>query len=321
MALLTSRRIDPVSFFIRRTFFSPRNKKRAENGLDIPLIAGPDDPHPATAAGHAATEKPVRFPETAFRTDTGGSVSGSPAAPRCPAPSFLRFRRVRTRSAVSRRRVPGSTRRKQNGRSLPSATERGDVWQSTGAGTGPAPRRRNYPSFGCSEAPRPPLREKIVPSACRTAPDRFAEALRFFPTCTTTPFPIRRYLRTPQPMPRLLRSPCSLPDTGRPDDTAADFRNAPDTNQLDAPTTLGVPTGTRYSFRCRTSHTDKFVRRPARRSRRKARANRRYHRNQPEHDAPPVGRASRTGTGKRRADRSTAPRRPKPAATNESLHR
>ncbi len=30
-----------------------------------------------------------------------------------------------------------------------------------------------------------------------------------FPTCTTTPFPIRRYLRTPQPMPRLLRSPCS----------------------------------------------------------------------------------------------------------------
>lgn len=107
--------------------------------------------------------------------------------------------------------------------------------------------------------PRPPLREKIVPSACRTAPDRFAEALRFSDlydhAVSDTPLPSDSATDAPS-------SPVAMQprDTGRPDDTAADFRSAPDTNQLDAPTTLRVPTGTRYSFRCRTSHTDKFVR-------------------------------------------------------------
>lgn len=244
-----------------------------------------------------------------------------------------------------------------------------------------------------------------------------------FPTCTTTPFPIRRYLRTPQPMPRLLRSPCSpvtrdgpttplptfeVPPTRtnsthrrrsecRPEpDTASVAVRLTQTNSSDispaallvrinlspmssclrgslprfpsfsrsqsAPPvrdstttplpTVRVPTETRRHScrlffradkpvrhltgcedRCRRSHRPPVATQgPARGSpttppptlRVPAILDDTPHRPRFSHKYPvrhSVGHAFRTGSGKRRADRSTAPRRPKPAAKNESLHR
>ena len=270
MVLLTSRRIDPVSFFIDEPFFRLGTRNAPKTASTFPLVAGPDDPHPATAAGHAATEKPVRVPETAFRTDTGGSVSGSPAVPRCPAPSFLRFRRPRTRSAVSRRHVPGSTRRKRNGRRLPSATGRGDVWQSTGHrhGSGPAKAVISLMwmpgdnSDDCSEKNRTvrlqddtrqlrrglrlifrPVRPRCfryaAPPRLRNrypVPDRHAS-----PRYGTVRRHRRRLPKYPtRGNPTTLPTPLEAPHTRQPDDTATDSRNTDRNSVQLPPVTLSV---------------------------------------------------------------------------------
>ena len=107
--------------------------------------------------------------------------------------------------------------------------------------TGPAPRRRQYPSCGCPETIPTTAPKKIVPPACRTAPDSFAGASGpFSDLCdhavSDTPPPSDSATDTPSPI------ATQAPGTGQFDDTDDDSRSAPTRNGPTTPTTtLEVP--------------------------------------------------------------------------------
>lgn len=154
------------------------------------------------------------MPPRKSRYDSRRRHSGpTRAAPSPEVPQLLVVRHRRFSDSDGPERVrqfpddasPGSTRRKRNGRKLPSSTGRGDVWQSTGTGTGPAPRRRQYPSCGYPETIPTTAPKKIVPPACRTAPDSFAGASGSFSdlcdhAVSDTPPPSDSATDTPSPV-------------------------------------------------------------------------------------------------------------------------
>ena len=144
--------------------------------------------------------------------------------------------------------------------------------------TGPAPRRRQYPSCGCPETIPTTAPKKIVPPACRTAPDSFAGASGpFSDLCdhavSDTPPPSDSATDTPSPV--TMQAPGtgqfddtdddsrSAPTRGRPDDTDDDSRSTPTRNGPTTPTTtLEVPQHETTRRHCRRPSKCPHTKRP-----------------------------------------------------------
>lgn len=233
MVLLTSRRIDPVSFFIDEPFFRLGTRNAPKTASIFP-----SSPGPTIRILRRRQGMPPRKSRYGSRRRHSGPTRAAPS-PEVPRLLVVRHRCFSDSDGPERvRQFPDDMSPDRPGENGTAAGSRRQQDGATfgnrrGTDTGPVPRRRNYPSCGCPETIPTTAPKKIVPPACRTAPDSFAGASGpFSDLCdhavSDTPPPSDSATDTPSPI------ATQAPGTGQFDDTDDDSRNT-DRNSMQLP--------------------------------------------------------------------------------------